>query len=43
MSEKTSNPSDEDLTRQAKGVNWVDLMEEDARPVPDFLTEPSYE
>ena len=43
MSEKTSNPSDEDLTRQAKGVNWVDLMEEDARPVPDFLKEPSYE
>ena len=43
MSEKTSHPSGEDLTRQAKGVNWVDLMEEDARPVPDFLKEPSYE
>lgn len=41
MSDKMSK---EDLarTRMSKGVNWVDLMETDSKPVPDFLKEPSY-
>ncbi|MGC6512491.1 MAG: aromatic ring-hydroxylating oxygenase subunit alpha [Parvibaculales bacterium] len=39
---KSSNDKT-DLTRLAEGVNWVDLMAKDSRPVPDFLKEPSYE
>ena len=46
MSEKAKagNGADKkDLTREAEGVNWVDLMAQDSRPVPDFLKEPSFE
>ncbi len=40
----TEKMTKEDLarTRKAKGVNWVDLVATDSKPVPDFLKEPSY-
>ncbi len=35
--------TEKDLSKRARGINWLDLMAQDARPVPKNLTQPSCE
>ena len=43
MAQNKTSKADDGRTKRARGINWLDLMEMDSRPVPEFLRTESYE